>query len=89
MLSVTVTAFAEGGPGSNPPGGASASSVSYSGATTINADETQSDQSYTSTAADENALLIDTDEAVTITNPAVTKTGDSQIARQNTTTQPY
>ena len=32
---------------------------------------------YASEASDENALLIDTDEAVTLTDPTVTKTGDS------------
>ena len=61
------------------PGGApgSAASVSYSGATVINAQDAQSDQTYASANADENALLIDTDGNVTITNPTVTKTGDS------------
>ena len=62
------------------PGGApgnAAASVSYSGATTIEAGETQSDKTYASSAADENALLIDTSENVTITNPSVSKSGDS------------
>lgn len=89
LFSVSMTAFAEGGPGSPPPdsapGGAApggapggtSTSVNYSGVTTVNASEEQSGQAYTSDSADENALLIDTDEAVTITNPTVTKTGDS------------
>ncbi|MBR2589662.1 MAG: hypothetical protein IKE65_01920 [Clostridia bacterium] len=65
----------EGG-GSGGPGGSSAS-VSYSGATTIEAADTQTDKTYTSTIADENALLIDTGENVIINNPTVTKSGDS------------
>ncbi|MBR1742798.1 MAG: hypothetical protein IJ733_13205 [Lachnospiraceae bacterium] len=64
-----------GAPGG--PGGSSGSSVTYSGVTTISAADTQSGQTYTSSAADESALLIDTSDAVTITDPTVTKTGDS------------
>lgn len=67
-------------PDGNPPGGApggSAKSVNYSGATTINSGESQSDKTYSSANADENALLIDTSENVTITNPSVSKSGDS------------
>ena len=57
--------------------GGSAANVSYSGATEITAEGTQSDQSYESTTADENALLIAADGTVTVQNPTVTKTGDS------------
>lgn len=67
-------------PDGNPPGGApggSAKSVNYSGATTINSGESQSDKTYSSANADENALLVDTSENVTITNPSVSKSGDS------------
>ncbi|MBR4175080.1 MAG: hypothetical protein IKR56_07060 [Lachnospiraceae bacterium] len=59
-----------GGPGSD-------SSVTWSGATTINSAQTQSAQTYSSTTAAQNALLIDTSEAVTINDPTVTKSGDS------------
>ncbi len=52
-----------------------ASSVSWSGATEITSATTQSNQVYTSTTSDENALLINTSSAVTIENPTVTKSG--------------
>lgn len=90
LFTVNITAFAADGPGGAPPsgsapsgapggapGGSSSTSVSYSGATTITSSETQSSTSYASTSADENALLIDTSDNVTITNPTVTKSGDS------------
>ena len=93
VFSFSVTAFAEGGPGGTPPSappsssqsgeapggapGGSSSSVSYSGATEINSSASQTDKTYSSTSADENALLIDTSEDVTISNPTVTKSGDS------------
>ena len=91
ILTLTLTAFAEGGPGGTPPsgsppsgsppggapGGSSSSSVTYSGATSISSSETQTNQTYSSSSADENALLIDTSDSVTITNPTVTKSGDS------------
>ena len=64
----------QGGPGG--PGG-SAADVTYTAATEITAAETQSGKTYASTAANENALLITAKEAVTIENPTVTKTGDS------------
>ena len=73
----------DGAPGGTPPdgnggpGGGSSANVSYSGATTISSGETQSDKTYSSSSADENALLIDTSDNVTITNPTVTKSGDS------------
>lgn len=73
-----------GGPGELPsggmPGGApggGSSSFEYSAATEITSADTQEDQTYASTTADESALIISTTDAVTITNPTVTKTGDS------------
>ena len=68
----------QGGPGGMPggPGGSSAD-LSYSGAAEITSGTTQKDQTYASTTADESALLISTGDAVTITNPTVTKSGDS------------
>ncbi len=47
------------------------------GAAEINASDTQSGQTYSSTTADESALLIAASDTVTIENPTVTKTGDS------------
>ena len=68
----------QGGPGGMPggPGGSSAD-LSYSGAAQVTSAETQENQTYASTTADESALLISTGEAVTIKNPTVTKSGDS------------
>ncbi len=64
----------EGGPGG--PGG-SAADVTYTAATEITAADTQENQTYASTTADENALLIATNEAVELRYPTVAKTGDS------------
>lgn len=64
-----------GGPGGGP--GGSASSVTYTAATEISSADTLEDGVYLSDSADENAILIDTDEAVTLTNATVTKSGDS------------
>ena len=63
-------------PSGGAPGGSSAD-IDYQGAVEITAADTQDGQIYSSTAADESALLISTAEAVTVTNPTVTKTGDS------------
>ena len=67
-----------GEPPSGMPGGpgGSAADVSYSGATEITAADVQEDRTYTSTTANESALLISTGETVTVTNPTVTKSGD-------------
>lgn len=64
-----------GGPGGGP--GASASSVTYVGATEITSSAQLEDGVYLSDSADENAVLISTDEAVSLVNPTVTKSGDS------------
>lgn len=64
-----------GGPG-GAPGGRSAD-IEYIGAIEISSNDTQDGQTYISNSSDENALLISTSEEVTITNPTVTKTGDS------------
>ena len=77
-----------GGPGGTPPGGfgggmpgggpgGSSADIDYSGAVEISSADDQSGQTYTSTTADESALLISTDADVSIANPTVTKTGDS------------
>ena len=59
------------------PGGSSSSSITYTAAVEITSADTQSDQTYLSTTSDESALLVSTDEDVTINNPTVTKSGDS------------
>ena len=63
-----------GAPGS--PGG-SASSVTYAAATEITSAASLEDGVYLSDSVDENTILVDTNEAVTLTNPNVTKAGDS------------
>lgn len=68
-----------GGPGGAPggPGGSSSADIDYTGAVEITSADSQSGQTYASTTADESALLISTSDEVTITNPTVTKSGDS------------
>ena len=63
--------------GGTPPGGGSAASVEYTAAAEITEAAEQSGETYTSETANENALLISTEDAVTLTEPTVTKTGDS------------
>ena len=68
-----------GGFGGGTPPGARAADVTYVAATEINGDtaqKTQINETYTSEAADENALLI-TQAGVTLDNPTVFKAGDS------------
>ena len=62
--------------GGTPPGGR-ASSFEYTAATEITEAAEQSGQIYTSETADESALMISTADAVTVTDPTVIKTGDS------------
>ena len=62
--------------GGTPPGGGT-SSFEYAAATEITAAAEQADQTYASDTADESALIVNTADAVTITNPTVSKTGDS------------
>ena len=68
-----------GGEGGGESGGGSASSsVTYSAATSITSASSQSNQTYTSSTADENAVLVSLESGtVTLSNPTVTKTGDS------------
>lgn len=68
----------------NPPeggggfgGGSSSADIDYQGSTEITSSDSQDGKAYTSTTADESALLISTSEDVTISNATVTKTGDS------------
>ncbi len=62
--------------GGTPPGGRS-SDFTYTAATEITSADTRTDQTYASETADESALIVNTGETVTIDNPTVTKTGDS------------
>ena len=60
-----------------PPGGQGGSGVTWTGAEEITAGAEEDGKTYASATADENALLIDTAQAVTLRNPTVTKSGDS------------
>ena len=62
--------------GGTPPGGG-ASFFEYAAATEIAEAAEQAGQAYTSVTGDESALLINTSDSVTISSPAVTKSGDS------------
>jgi len=72
-----------GGPGGTPPeggmppGGHSSVDVTYKATVTISASVSESDKTYSADTADESALMISTSDEVTITDPTVTKTGDS------------
>ena len=66
-----------GGFGGGTPPGSRASSFEYTAATEITSADNQTDQTYASETADESALIVNTADAVTIANPTVTKTGDS------------
>ena len=66
----------QGGPGGGP-GGSSSADIDYSGAVEIASADTQSGQTYASSTSDESALLISTSDDVTVSNPTVTKSGDS------------
>ena len=66
-----------GVPSSMSPGAAGDTELSYTAGTKISTAESHSGHSYLSTVADQNALLIDTSDFVSITVPAVSKTGDS------------
>ena len=65
-----------GGPGGAPGAGGNAD-IDYTGAVEITSADSRSGQTYASTTSDESALLISTSDEVTITDPTVTKTGDS------------
>ncbi len=69
-----------GGPGENGggPGGVSAEDVSWKGATTITEATETSDETYDSSSEDENSVLVDTSDEVTLNNVTVTKTGGTE-----------
>ena len=60
-----------GGPGSQQK------DIKYTGATTLTAAATENGKAYESRKADESALLVSTKEAVTISQPTINKTGNS------------
>jgi hypothetical protein len=60
-----------GGPGSRNQ------NITYSGATELKAAVTETSKTYQSSKTDENALLISTKEAVNISQPTISKTGNS------------
>jgi len=62
--------------GGTPPGGGT-SDFTYTAVTEITEAAEQADQTYQSETADESALIINTGDVVTISNPTVIKTGDS------------
>ena len=62
-----------------PPGGPS-SDPSWSGATEITSAFTSTDANYSSTQADENAILINCSNTVTLNNPTVTKSGGTSAS---------
>ncbi len=67
----------DGGFGGGTPPGGSTSSFEYTAATEITEAAEQAGQTYASDTVDESALIVNTADAVTITDPTVTKTGDS------------
>ena len=73
---------AQGGAPGGSPGGSSSSSISWSGATEITSSETQTGKTYTSTTADQNALLINASSGntVDISNATVSKSGGTSAS---------
>ncbi len=67
----------DGAPGGGFGGGSSSADIDYTAAVEITSADSQSGQTYSSTTADESALLVSTSDEVTITDPTVSKTGDS------------
>ena len=67
----------DGQPGGGFGGGSSSADIDYTAAVEVTSADNQKGKTYSSTTADESALLISTSDAVTVTNPTVTKTGDS------------
>ncbi|WP_026659072.1 hypothetical protein [Butyrivibrio sp. AC2005] len=67
----------DGAPGGFGGTGQSSADIDYEAATTITAAVESDGQTYETEIADESALLISTNEEVTISNATVTKTGDS------------
>ena len=69
-------------PGGNPPDGvpggqSGGTDIVYTAAVEIPSTDSQDGQTYASSTADENALLISAPAEVSVSNPTVTKSGDS------------
>ena len=60
-----------GGPGSR------SKDIKYTGATELTAQASETGKTYQNSKTDENALLVSTKEAVTLSHPAISKTGSS------------
>ena len=67
----------EGGPGGGFGGGHSSANIDYSGSVEISSAATETNKTYSTSTVDQSSLLISTSDNVTITNPTVSKTGDS------------
>lgn len=70
----------QGGPGGmgRPDGpGSRQTNITYAGATELTANATETGKTYRSEKTDENALLVSTKEAVTLSQPTINKTGSS------------
>ncbi len=92
LVSLSITCFAQGGPGGNPGGGSGGegggssyaiggtSSTGYSQSSGTNS---VSGQTYTSTGSDENAVQV-TGGTFTMADCTVTKTGDYSASSDNT-----
>ena len=65
--------------GMGRPGGPDSrnTNITYTGATELKTGTTEDSKTYQSSKTDENALLISTKEAVTISQPTISKTGSS------------
>ena len=70
---------APGGFGGGTPSGGGTADFTYTAVTEITEATEQAEQTYSSETADESALIINTSDEVRITNPTVTKTGDSNV----------
>ncbi|MBR1397651.1 MAG: hypothetical protein IJ563_08985 [Selenomonadaceae bacterium] len=70
----------DGGGSGTPGGGSSSSSVTWSGATSITSAATETGKTYTSTSADQNAVLINTSDSVVLTNATVKKSGGTSAS---------
>jgi hypothetical protein len=68
------------GGGGGAGGGSGSSSVTYTGATTFSSDASESGKTYTSTSADESAVLVKNSASATLTNPTINKSGDTSSA---------
>ena len=70
--------FPGGKPPDGVPGGQSGGTdIVYTAAVEIPSTDSQDGQTYASSTADENALLISAPAEVSVSNPTVTKSGDS------------